>query len=238
MAAVIATGRDPAELAEPPRPTSVDVQLPPVDPLVVDRVFAVLGDRGIEPDVARERVGRIALEMGTEYEPVHVERMQRMIGSQQWPDRPLLVVAVDALSGRREVFDRDGVAPLVDAVVASRSMPGFYPPTTIGRRRFMDGGMYSSTNADLAAGARLLVAVHPLAHLLPVTELESELQVAQSGESILIFPDEWSVAAFGGDLHGRTNWGRAFEAGAQQARAEADRLEKAWVAAGLGFGQQ
>ncbi|GAA4475664.1 patatin-like phospholipase family protein [Rhodococcus olei] len=237
VAAVLATGRDPADLAEPPRPTSTDVQLPPADPLVVARVFAVLGDEELEPDVARERVGRIALEMSAEHEPVHVERMQRMIGSRQWPDRPLLVVAVDARSGRREVFDRNGAATLVDAVVASRSMPGVHPPMTIGGRRFMDGGMHSSTNADLAAGARLLVAVHPLAHLFPATELESELRVAQPGESILIVPDEPSVAAFGGDLHSRTNWGPAFDAGAQQARAEADRLEKAWVAAGTGPGQ-
>ncbi|GAB2638201.1 patatin-like phospholipase family protein [Prescottella soli] len=228
VGAVLATGQDPAELAQPPRPASTDVQLPPPDPRSIGRVFAELGDKELEPDVARQRVGQIALEMSAEHEPVHVERMQRMIGSRQWPDTALLVVAVDALSGRREVFDRHGGAALADAVVASRAMPGFYPPMTIGGRRFMDGGMHSSTNADLAAGARLLVAVHPLAHLFPAAELESELGVAQPGESILISPDEPSIAVFGGDLHSRANWTPAFEAGERQARAEADRLEQAW----------
>lgn len=231
VAAVLATGRDPAELAQPPRPAPADVQLPPVDPRLTGRVFAVFGDKELEPDVARRRVGQIALEMSAEHEPVHVERMHRMIGSSQWPDTSLLVVAVDALSGKREVFDRLGEASLADAVVASRATPGFYPPMTIGGRRFMDGGMHSSTNADLAAGAQLLVAVHPLAHLFPATELESELRVAQPGRSLLICPDELSIGAFGGDLASRANWIPAFEAGTLQARAEAERLKQAWEAA-------
>ncbi|WFR73705.1 patatin-like phospholipase family protein [Prescottella defluvii] len=226
--AVLATGRDPAALAETPRPAATDVQLPPPEPRLIGRVFAVLGNKELEPDVARQRVGQIALEMSAEHESVHVARMRRLIGSQHWPDTALLVVAVDALSGKREVFDQHGGVPLADAVVASRAMPGFYPPMTIEGRRFMDGGMHSSTNADLAAGARLLVAVHPLAHLFPA-ELESELRVAQPGTSILISPDELSIGAFGGDPHSRANWTPAFEAGERQARAEADRLEQVWA---------
>lgn len=105
---------------------------------------------------------------------------------------------------------------------------------TIGGRRYMDGGMHSATNADLAAQARLLVVVHPLAHLLPATEFETELQVAQPGDAVLLSPDELSIAAFGGDLHSRTNWQAAFEAGTRQAKDEADRLQKAWATAGTG----
>ncbi|RVW09543.1 patatin-like phospholipase family protein [Prescottella agglutinans] len=229
VGAVLATGRDPSELAEPPRPTSTDVQLPPADPRTIGRVFSILADENLEPDAARQRVGQIALEMSAEHEQVHVERMQKMIGSRHWPDASLLVVAVDARSGKREVFSRFGEAALADAVVASRATPGFYPPMTIGGRRFMDGGMHSATNADLASSARLLIAVHPLAHLFPATELELELREAQPGESVVIRPDERSIAAFGGDLNSRANWRPAFEAGVLQARAEAGRLEQVWV---------
>jgi NTE family protein len=50
------------------------------------------------------------------------------------------------------VFDADGDAGLADAVGASCAVPGVWPPVTIGNRRFMDGGVRSVANADLAAG--------------------------------------------------------------------------------------
>jgi NTE family protein len=68
-------GVDLAVLAEPPRLTSDDIQLPPPDPRLVGRVFAVLGDKELESGVARKRVGQIALETSTDHEPVHVKPM-------------------------------------------------------------------------------------------------------------------------------------------------------------------
>jgi NTE family protein len=51
---------------------------------------------------------------------------------------------------------------LVDAVAASCALPGIWPPATIGARRFMDGGLRSSDNADLAEGAARIIVVSPL----------------------------------------------------------------------------
>ena len=57
---------------------------------------------------------------------------------------------------------RSSRIPLTDAVVASCAVPGIWPPVTIGGRRYMDGGVRSSDNADLAAGAARIVVVSPL----------------------------------------------------------------------------
>lgn len=61
------------------------------------------------------------------------------------------VMAVDYESGRRVAFGRVGAphAPLPDAVVASCSIPGWYEPKTIQGRRYVDGGVRSSTSLDL-----------------------------------------------------------------------------------------
>jgi NTE family protein len=74
-----------------------------------------------------------------------------------WPDRETWIIAVDYESGRRIAFGRAGAptARLADAVVASSSIPGWYEPKTINGRRYVDGGVCSSTSLDLAARADL-----------------------------------------------------------------------------------
>jgi NTE family protein len=75
----------------------------------------------------------------------------------RWPTRPLpWIVAVDYWSGRRVVFGRDEVGPftstevsLADAVVASCSIPAWYPPMRIGTHPYIDGGAVSNASTDL-----------------------------------------------------------------------------------------
>ncbi len=77
-----------------------------------------------------------------------------------WPDLPTWICAVDLDSGRRTVFGRDDVdAPFGLAVQASSAIPGYFRPVDIGSRRFVDGGIHSSTNADLVAGLGLDLVV-------------------------------------------------------------------------------
>jgi NTE family protein len=77
-----------------------------------------------------------------------------------WPTKPALwVAATDYRSGRRTVFGRDELGvfddsdvSLPDAVVASCSIPGWYQPTTIAGRAYIDGGVVSNASADLLIG--------------------------------------------------------------------------------------
>ncbi len=77
----------------------------------------------------------------------------------RWPSRRLWIVATDYLSGQRVVFGRDAAggaeASLADAVVASCSIPAWYPPVTIGSRPYIDGGATSNTSVDLLRGEPL-----------------------------------------------------------------------------------
>ena len=78
-------------------------------------------------------------------------RMNELAGA-NWPAEPTWVPAVRLDDGRRVVFGRDDVdASIGQAVRASCSVPGVYQPAPIGSGRYVDGGVHSSTNADLVA---------------------------------------------------------------------------------------
>ena len=75
-----------------------------------------------------------------------------------WAPHPgLSAVAVDYGSGRRVAFGRPGApaAELADAVAASCAIPGFYRSVRIAGRRYVDGGVHSTSNLDLLAGLGL-----------------------------------------------------------------------------------
>ena len=67
-----------------------------------------------------------------------------------WPEHLWLCVA-RRTDGGRVVFGRPGSppAPLAAAVAASCAIPGYFEPVTIGGVEYFDGGVHSSTNADV-----------------------------------------------------------------------------------------
>jgi len=81
-------------------------------------------------------------------------------------DGRLRIVGVDRASGRRVVFGAPGApaATVAQAVVASCSIPGFFRPTEIAGREYVDGGFWSMTNLDVAPGGRRteLLCLNPL----------------------------------------------------------------------------
>ena len=94
-----------------------------------------------------------------------IERMQPT----GWPERPFWAVAVDLESGCRVAFGRDD-APVTDvarAVRASCAIPAFFAPVRVAGRRHVDGGVWSVSNLDLAAGQGLdlVVCINPMSTL-------------------------------------------------------------------------
>ena len=88
-----------------------------------------------------------------------------------WPDDgETWIVAVDYDSGRRVAFGRAGAPPagLPDAVVASCSIPGWYEPKVINGRRYVDGGVRSSTSLGMLASLDLdqVYVLAPMASLV------------------------------------------------------------------------
>ncbi|MDQ2726835.1 MAG: patatin-like phospholipase family protein [Actinomycetota bacterium] len=69
-----------------------------------------------------------------------------------WPQPSLLVSAVDLDAGTRVVFGAPG-ATRPDpglAVAASCAVPSYFVPVQIAGRRYVDGGLFSPANTDLA----------------------------------------------------------------------------------------
>lgn len=85
-----------------------------------------------------------------------------------WPrNKCLWIVAIDYATGDRVLFGREGsgpVASLPSAVAASCAVPGFFFPVSIDRHRYVDGGMYSTANLDLAGEmeADVVICLHPM----------------------------------------------------------------------------
>jgi NTE family protein len=84
-------------------------------------------------------------------------------------DGRLRVVAVDRDSGRRVVFGSPGApdATVAQAVQASCSVPWIFAPVRIDGREYVDGGVWSNTNLDIAPAARLtqVLCLNPIASL-------------------------------------------------------------------------
>ncbi|HET8979207.1 MAG TPA: patatin-like phospholipase family protein [Solirubrobacteraceae bacterium] len=78
----------------------------------------------------------------------------------------LYLAATDLDTCERVVFGTDGWedVPISKAVSASSALPMVYKPVRIGDHEYIDGGLVSTTNLDIAveAGAKLIVVVNPL----------------------------------------------------------------------------
>lgn len=109
----------------------------------------------------RRRIGAFALAADTVPEDDRRAVMAARLPNHDWPERDLRIVAVDATTGQRVVFTRESGVGLVDAVAASCAVPGVWPPMTVAGTRYVDGGVWSGANADLAAGADRVLVLTP-----------------------------------------------------------------------------
>lgn len=149
----------------------------------------------------------------------------RRLPARAWPEQRMLIVAVDADSGERCVFDRTSDVDLVDAVAASCAVAGIWPAIRINGRRYIDGGLYSIENGDLAADTeRVLILTLP-ARVPPlcVAPLDAAMETLRThrAQVEVVHPDEASQAAFasvGGNLLDPSVRERAARAGREQGR--------------------
>jgi predicted acylesterase/phospholipase RssA len=81
-------------------------------------------------------------------------------------DSELYLAATDLDTCERIVFGADGWddVPISKAVSASTALPIVYKPVEIRGRQFVDGGIRSTTNVDIAVerGAKFVIVVNPL----------------------------------------------------------------------------
>ncbi|MBB2912033.1 NTE family protein [Streptosporangium becharense] len=225
VAALIATGAD-LESAVASQAKTETATVSAVDMEAVMASFGILNDPSLEPREARRRVGELAL--GVKDTGVRIGTIGDRLPVKEWPERRLLITAVDAGSGEFVVWDRDSGASLVSAVASSCAVPCVFPPVEIGGRHYMDGGVRSTTNADLAAGACAAVVLEPLAHLTPRRRFETEIAALDGTALAHVVPDEAAVAVFGVDVLDPELWRPAFAAGLAQASAVTESVAGVW----------
>ncbi len=182
----------------------------------------------------RARLGHAALKARTVPESERREVIRRRLPKTSWPERQLLITAVDAESGESRVFGRDSGVPLADAVAASCAVPLVWPAITIGGRRYIDGGVRSIANADLAVDCDRVVVLAPVTVALRRSGRISR-QLASLGSavrSVVISPDAESRKAIGNNTLDPAHRAGAARAGRAQAAAVAHEVGPLWAVGG------
>jgi NTE family protein len=152
-----------------------------------------LHDRG---DFLRS-FGQLALAAPTVGEDERRAVIEGRLPKHAWPENRLVIVAVDTETGEDALFDRFAETSLVDAVAASCAVPGVWPPVTIHGRRYMDGGVRSSDNADLARGYARTVILSPNGTTRAALKGHMSLLEDAGGRVYMVEPDAASRAAIG-----------------------------------------
>jgi NTE family protein len=246
VGANLAMGRDMAHLAEtfiserqePPAATQPAARPPDLSILIGKMQEAVSGARPAKE--VRAEIGAWALAAKTISEEDFIASFGTWLSKlpeNAWPERPYACTAIDAMDGSFVVWNQEAGIGLARALASSCSVPGVFPPITIRGRRYIDGGMRSPTNADIAKGhdAVLVVAVtirvtDPVMAERFSKPLEKELKVLRENNAQVevIMPDDASLDAFGMNLMDRSRRPAAAKAGLSQGRTEAARLRAFW----------
>ncbi|MGW1375483.1 patatin-like phospholipase family protein [Streptomyces sp. NPDC002446] len=194
--------------------------------------FAAIALRSRDAASFGARMGKLALAARTVPEAEQRAAIARNLGGlADWPARRLMITAVDAATGQRTAFDDTSGVPLIDAVGASCAVPGIYPPVTINGTRWIDGGVHSSANADLAAGYARVVIVAPMAVSggpIAGPRAQGERLARNGARVCVITPDRAARSAFGRNVLDPTKRAAAARAGRRQSVAHATELRQLW----------
>src|SRR5215468_11256431 len=231
-------------LSEPVQPAGQNRARPPSLPMatVFERMRAIGAAATSAADLQRA-MGAFGLDSDSKLEPAAAGQRRALVAARlprhEWPDRPMIVVAVDAHTGELAAFDRDCGVDLVDAVTASTALPGGAPTHSINGTRYINGGVRSSDNADLASGYAHVVVLSPLSERsgplpegqfeglrrFPGADLASQVEAlrTQGSHVEVITPDADSRAAMGTNQLGPATRIPAARAGFAQGKREAIR---------------
>jgi NTE family protein len=192
--------------------------------------FALLNDESLDLRAIRAGVGAIALEADVGDEEAYVDSLARRLPVHEWPaDGRLRLTAVDAGTGEPVVWD--GGVSLVRAVAASCAVPCILPPVSVNGRRYIDGGVRSYTNADLAGDVDAVLVLAPRSPVrLRRSPIEEAAVLRDTGRVTVVKPDAASTAAVGNHVFDMARWQPTLEAGIAQGAGLA-----AVVSSRLGF---
>jgi len=194
-----------------------------------------IGGQHVSQDV-RAEIGALGTNAKTGDEQQWIATFRTSLPSPDWPERRLLITGVDVSTGEFVVWDRTSDVKLELAIAASCSVPGILPPVTIDGHRYMDGGVRSVSNADLAKGYDRIIVIapsgsadNPFDHNTR-QQLEEETQALRDGGSTVavVLPDAEALAASGPNRMDMAFLRPAAEAGLRQAKSVGDQIRAVW----------
>jgi NTE family protein len=214
-----------AQLAE----TSSEIEVEFDIDSFTERLASAVGEAATPVEI-RRRIGALALATPTVEESARRVAIAARLPAHTWPDQAILLTAVDAETGELTIFTRDSAVALVDAVAASCAVPGIWPPVTIGGRRYVDGGVRSAANADLASGCDKVVVITPTSAETPTPwdNLDQEIELLRPAEVHAVHADAASLAAFGSNPLSPATRGLAARAGRAIGQASAADIARFW----------
>jgi NTE family protein len=213
-------------------------QLEPADAELGGRLSRVAALKLVPPYVlpgtGREKLARVGRVASASHAPGSVDRVgviRSRLPVQDWPDRDLRITAVDTVSGEFTVFTRESGVDLVSAVAASCAVPTVWPPVEIDGRTYMDGGMRSAANVDVARGAERVVVLAPLPRSLSrKTSIRAQLGRVGPRAWSVVTPDAQALEAFGRNLLDPSKRAVAARAGLRQSRDLVEQVRAVWEA--------
>lgn len=212
----------------------------------MEALFAALGDAAASAASQEEllvSLGRVSRQSATVDEELYVQSFA-VLGGRPWP-AGFQCTAVDVDSGEFRVWDGSSGASLERAVASSCAVPTIFPPVTIAGHRYMDGGMRTALNADLASGCDVAVVVSCFALELPpgfsdpvadmlTAAVQAELSTLRSSgtrvEAVAPGAEFLELSGWGLNLMDFSLARQAFAVGQRQAADEAARVAEAWGA--------
>ncbi len=175
------------------------------------------------------RVGKMALRAHPPGGSQRIEVIRSRIGIEEWPDRDLRVTAVEAESGEFVVFDKDSGVDIVHAVAASCAVPLVWPAVTIDGLHYVDGGMRSTSNVDLARGMEAVVVIAPLPQAFSkATSIKAQLAASGATRRAVVTPDSEALAEIGKNVLDPSKRADAARTGLRQAVEVLDKVRRAW----------
>lgn len=186
------------------------------------------------PGSARDKLRRVGAVALKAHPPGSVDResvIRSRIPVNEWPaDRDLLITAVEAETGRFTVFDARSGVDLVSAVAASCAVPTVWPPVALNGHHYVDGGMRSTANVDLAAGADRVVVLAPLPRSFSKhTSIQAQLEKVAPREWSVITPDPQALGDFGKNLLDPAKRADSARTGLRQSTELVDELRHVWL---------
>jgi NTE family protein len=233
VGAELTTGRTPAEAFARQHETDdpeLDVGNPSRRLLRLVAQMMVPGS----PERRLARLGRKALAAEPLASPEdRMAVLRGRLGDHDWPDRDLRLTAVEAETGRFTVFDRSGPASLLQAVAASCAVPFVWAPVAVDGHHYIDGGMRSAANADVAEGAGTIVVLAPRPQATRrAMAIPAQLAATGAARTTVVSPDAAAKKAMGTNPYDRARRAPSAEAGRRQASEVADEVRRVWAGSG------